>query len=215
MRCKITCLLVCLLMLSVSHAQSLISITDKKANSRIAELRSKKVNLLVCYYVNCVGYVKIYHPDSCNTALVKYLLWKAGTKAYLQRFDNCVDYKPNQIPPDLVNTIIKNLNTIKNASLYVGVVDGKKTILTVMRDHSCHYMFEIHTPTGTIIKDIDDFALDTKELDDYSGNIKDEPRKRHNDNYEKNQLSILVKLKNMAEQITDVLNKKGPVNGAF
>nr|WP_067056517.1 hypothetical protein [Mucilaginibacter sp. L294] len=191
---------------SVCCAQSPDSITNKKVNKRTAELKNEKVDPIICYYVDCVGYVKRYYPDSCNTSLVKYLFWKIDTTAYIQHFDNCNDYEMRQVSSQLINTILKNPNTIKKAHLeypqYVEIVNGKKHLLSVMRDHSCHYMFEIHTSTGVILKDIDDFALDTKYIDNKYPNL----------NYNKNQESILTTLKTISQQLISKLypTKKAP-----
>ncbi|RFZ92584.1 hypothetical protein D0C36_14290 [Mucilaginibacter conchicola] len=183
-------------------------------DKRARELKKNGVTIQVQYYVDCVGYFQTFKPGSCNIFDIRYLFWKSKGINFAQRFDNCHTYKPVEIKENLIDKIADNLSEIKKAEIkypqYVIVGERKNDTISLMVDHSCHYIFNIFTGNEKIDKDIDDYALETKELNDYSGNAKNEPQKRHNDNYEINQRSILVELKNMAEKITDRINKKAP-----
>lgn len=192
----------------ISKAQSPDSLVLKQIRDRVIELKTQGIKLPVSYYVDCVGYRKVYDPaDPCTIFNIRYLFWKSVDGYYAQRFDNCYKYEPIKTDEKLVDIIADNLSKIKRAKLenpkYAYVSEGKERSGMVLIDHSCHHMFEIFKSNGIVVKDIDDFDLETKVIDISEG-------KYPNLNYEKNQRSILARLKEMAEVITDQVNKKAP-----
>ncbi|MEO6980721.1 MAG: hypothetical protein ABI113_20170 [Mucilaginibacter sp.] len=178
-----------------------IPVAEKKANEKIAQLRRERVKTILCYYVDCVGYMHGFNPDSCTSFQPEYLFWTNNNLSFIQRFDECTDYKPMNIRPALYNLIKSNYKQIQKAKIeypvYYGIVDGKQVKLTTMVDHSCHNIFEFYTNDKELKKDIDDFALETQYID----------KKYVNLNYQSNKKSILIKLKGIVEREVAVYDK--------
>jgi hypothetical protein len=191
----------CLLLFSapVCRAQldSTFSKTDKDVLSKIQELRNKKIDTIVCYYIDCIGALpRLEIPDSCTSSKTKYLLWRSNSKSFIQKFDECNVYKAISINSAFFSLLKHNYKQFKYPEFYE-IVNGKKILSNIWQDHSCHTMFEIDIKGIILIKDIDAFALDTKYVDDKYLNI----------NYMQNQQSLLKKLKKIAEADVIAYNK--------
>lgn len=184
----------------IAQADS-IPIADKKANEKIAELRSQGIYTILCYYVDCVGYFHPFNPDSCTSFTTKYLFWTKNNLSFLQCFDECRDYKPARIGLNLFSLIKSRYPQIQKAKIkypaYYGMVNGKRVKLTTMVDHSCHNIFKFYKNNKEIEKDIDDFALETKYIE----------KKYINLNYQSNKKSVLIRLKDIVEREINVYNK--------
>jgi len=196
----------CLILFSVSicraQLDSSLYKTDKEVINKIQELRDKKTDTIVCYYIDCVGAMpRLEIPDSCTSSKTKYLLWRSNSKSFIQKFDECNTYKANPMSSTFFNLIKLNFNGIKKEKIkypaYDEIIKGKKLELSTLIDHSCHNIFEINIKGKITSKDIDDFALETKLVDD----------KYINKYYNRNQKSILNKLKKIVEAEVSTYNK--------
>lgn len=169
--------------------------TGKNVLARIEQLQNKKIDTIVCYHVFCNGGMpRVVLPDSCVAYNIVYLIWSENNKSFIQRFDECHEHIAVLIKPDFLKTIRTKYAVIKKEKIeypeYAEKVKGKPSkIYTLTQDHTCKAIFEIYTAKNVLIKTIDDFALETKNID----------RKHKNDNYLKNQKSLLNKLKKIIE----------------
>ena len=168
-------------------------ITTQKVDEKTNELKSKGVDSVLCYYVNCIGNTirESDTPTKCYTDTIKYLFWIYKNQSFAQKFDNCNIHQEVSINLSIFNLICHNLAKIKSAKIkypeYDEIIKGKKVTLNVFRNHSCHSIFEINIKKELIQKDVDDFALLTKYVDG----------KHMNKNYSYNQNSILRKLNDL------------------
>ncbi|WP_295667906.1 hypothetical protein [uncultured Mucilaginibacter sp.] len=178
--------------------------------AKILDLKKKDAKVIVCFYEPCYGAVFPVGKDSCNVYNIKYLLWCINNKCFMQRFDDCWDYRPIDIGPTLMTFLQSNYLVIREEKLanlkYRAIIDGKDSIQEIYGiDHSCHYIFEVYFGNHQSTIDINDFVL---EKTDYEGH--------RNLNYEINQKSMQNKLKNLAEtqvaKYNQNLSDKKPVN---
>lgn len=179
-----------------------LSTLDSKINDRINELNRDKTDTIICYNVDCVGFLHLSPPDSCLALDIKYLLWEGNGKHYIQRFDECKVHSVVELNKDVFALLYDNYSKIKTAKIkyphFTIKEKGKLKTYFLMVDHSCHHLFEIHIIGDYILKkDIDDFALETK----YDG------EKNLNSNFYSNQKSVLNKLKTIVERDIDEYNK--------
>jgi hypothetical protein len=187
---------------NVCNAQSTITSTvDKKVESRIQELRDKKTDTIICYYVDCIGSIYIIKKDSCSTYRAKYLLWANNGQYLIQRFDDCSDYKPLVLGSSFFRILNHYYNKIEHDKLeypkYTIWIEGKKQTYYTMIDHSCHTIFEIVIGNKVLKKDLDEYALETKYIDGKYLNL----------NYSRNKQSYLNKLKIIVEKKVSIYNK--------
>lgn len=170
-------------------AQTTTQIVDNKIDT----LKNKGIDSILCYYVDCVGSIYSFNDQvKCHTE-TKYLFWIYKNQSFVQRFDNCNQHKEISINSSVFNLISHNLTKIKSSKLkypeYDTIIKGKKTTVGEGLDHSCHSIFEIHIKKKLIQKDLDEYALSTKYIDE----------KHINKNYSYNQNSILKKLNDLIE----------------
>ena len=193
----------------ISKGQDIGEITNNKVKERIAQLKAQGADTIVCYYTdksNCAGVTTVYNADTCIAYQTKYLIWKTGGQSNVQRFDECNTYTAVPVSPVFINTVSKNYNKVKDAKLkpvqYVQIIKKKKVYTDVAVEYTCHTKLEIYTPSGVLVKDIDNFAADTKTYDGKNKNIY----------YKANQSSILVALMKMANDLTGktASTKKAP-----
>jgi hypothetical protein len=180
------------------------STTGEKVNSKVNELKSKKVNMIMCYYIDCTGRMpRLMIPDSWSTYDTKYLFWCADDQYFLQRFDECHEYQLSKLYYSPLNLIQHNYLKIQKEKImppeYREIIKGKSVVLTEIRDHTCHDIFEIYFGDKTLREDIDLFDLDTKIIDD----------RKINQNYHRNQNSLLNELRKEVEKYVALYNKKG------
>ncbi|RZM20801.1 MAG: hypothetical protein EOO88_35130 [Pedobacter sp.] len=172
--------------------------TDKETNLALAQLKEQKIDTIVIYYTQCIGSYLPIKLDSCSSSFTKYLIWKVKNQSYIRKFDGCYQYEENRISSLFLNSLYSRIEEFKGSKVlypeYTEIKNGKKNKLRIMLDHSCHYMFEVHTRMGILKQDVDDFALSTKYIDDN--------KRQLNENYQNNQRSYLKKLVDAAEQLT-------------
>ena len=177
-----------------------ISVTYKKVNSKILELKGRKIDTIISYHIDCIGRMFLFRPDSCAAQPVKYLLWRDHGQYFVERFDPCKDYNPILASAHLTLFLQNNFFKIEESKIQYPklkhIIKGKVIYDYVFIDHSCHYIFEFDINNKLFTKNIDDFALETKYYE------------RHlNVNYAKNQSSLLNKLKIMMEKEVADYNK--------
>lgn len=168
--------------------------TTQKVNEKISVLKSNGIDTVLCSYVNCIGFISVFDDQAtCHTDTTKYIFWTIKNKSFIQKFDNCNQYKEILIDSSLFHLINNNLTKIKSSIIkhpeFIEIIKGKKSRFSTFIDHSCHYIYEIHLKNQLIKKEIDDFYLKTKYIDDKFLNI----------NYSYNQNSILKKLYDLVE----------------
>jgi hypothetical protein len=143
-------------------------------------------------------------PDTCISDDIKYLFWINNNQCFIQRFDECAEHKPANIARHLFDLLKYNYGKISRDTIkapeYDEIVKGKTITYTVIRDHSCHTMFEINIGTKSLRKDIDSFDIETKYIDE----------KYLNKNYLHNRNTALYKLKILAESEVSRYNKIPP-----
>jgi hypothetical protein len=179
-----------------------ISATDEKVNQKIHELKVKKIDTIVCYYTYCSGTEpRVGANDSCFANEIKYLFWYENNKCFIQRFDECSEHKQANIKATFLNLIRRRYSIIQDEEIkypqYNGTIKEKTISNTLLQDHSCNIIFEIHTRHRVLRKDIDVFSLETRYFDN----------KHLNKNYSNNQQSILNKLKIIVEGDVSSYNK--------
>lgn len=190
--------LICLLNITCKAQSDTSTVTGKKIVDKIHQLQAQKIDTIVCYYVECIGGIYPYYPDSCVAHEKNYLIWMEKDKCFIQRFDECEDHEAKLISPQFLTRIRKNFSKVKNQKLkmpqYTEMVKGKPVTYDVTIDHSCISFFDIYIGEKVLEKKIDDFDLETKYIDS----------KHFNKNYYRNQRSLLNRLKTIIEK--DVKN---------
>jgi hypothetical protein len=179
-----------------------ISTTDEKVFQKIHELKAKKIDTIVCYYTFCSGtQPRVGANDSCFANDIKYLLWYENNKCFIQRFDECYEHKPANVKSTFLDLVRHRYNAIQDEEIkypqYNGTIKEKTISSTLLQDHNCNTIFEIHTRHRELRKDIDVFSLETRYFDN----------KHLNKNYWSNQQSILNKLKIIVEDDVSRYNK--------
>jgi hypothetical protein len=192
---KILLITACFLFPALCEAQDAKSIDDQ-IKVRITQLKTQKVDTVVCYYTKCAGEDENDDPDTCFRSQRKYLIWKVRAQAYLQRFDPCGSYPQQKVVSDLPVTVAAKIKKIRSARILTfRVLDtvgfNQKTYGAVI-NYTCHTFFEFYTPSKKFTKDIDSFLLDTEYVDG-----------RRSIYYRENQQSILATLKKQAEQVVE------------
>lgn len=173
-------------------------VVENKSKVKIAELKASGIDTLVCYYVECYGYVSTSAKDSCQLEEVRYIYWPQASKFHLQRLDNCYEYEPVLTDSSQFWKVLKkNISKIKTEEIKppqhtVINKKGKKEqleVATVYTAHTCTFVFELYIGETTFKKYISDFDLYTERIDETTPN----------DNYKYNQQTQLKKLKDLIE----------------
>lgn len=177
------------------------STTDKKVKGKILGLKNKNIDKYIIYNVSCNGAIpKIVIEGKCTVYDIQYVAWLEKEKSYLQRFDECNDYKAKLIQQNLFDIISKRLHEIDTAKILYPQIkvmrNGQFVSEDIIQDHTCSSAFKIHWDNRVMDKRIDQFNLSFKYSDKHELNI----------NYQHNQKSILNTL---FKQINIALTKAG------
>ncbi len=174
---------------------------DNKIERRIRELRKNKVDTFVIYSVNCInGWRPLKtKKDSCYLLVTKRLFWVKNGLFFIQKFTNCETYKEEKIETsNFFEAVLSNIDSIKNAEILpvehyerdsLGLVDRTKLVTSSIIDHSCITKFVFTINKTTFSKQINQYDLDEKKINETTTN----------DNYELNQKSILKRIKDLVE----------------
>ncbi|RYG00550.1 MAG: hypothetical protein EOO07_35305 [Chitinophagaceae bacterium] len=139
---------------------------DRNIADKIIELKSSGIDTIVYYHIKCVGYKSV---DTCDRG-VAYLVWKKENESYIQAFDKCNTDKSQKINPGFMGFLTENVTKIRLDSVYYPqyetLENGKKHEFTTFIDHSCIYSFDIYAGKLFFKKTIDDYALETKYVNE-------------------------------------------------
>lgn len=182
----------------ICHASA--QTADNKVEAKLIELRKAGVDTIILYHSYCIGgaLMAIDSADAakCHPNNEKYLFWADKGINYVQRFDECYNYNTIKDKSTLVIQLIKfhflslkkeRIKPVKFRQMY----KGKMQTLITSIDHSCYADIDFYIGKK-VSKFINDFALDTKFVDDK----KNQP----NINYSYNQHTYLKQLKDMVEK---------------
>lgn len=172
---------------------------NSQIENKIRSLKASGVDTVIYYNYMCAGidYAPDF-PNECTIHETKYIYWVFNCKTYVQKFDNCFKYNPIILDSSsFISTFFNNINIIKAESIKpVEHHFRKTTMMTSGSNHGCSTNFRFSTSNEIIEKQIGDFELQTKMVNE----------KYKNDNYDYNQKTILKKLKDLAEIETKLLN---------
>ncbi|WP_121808534.1 hypothetical protein [Mucilaginibacter kameinonensis] len=170
-------------------AQSYALTTDDKVKAKLDTFKNENVSRYIVYNVSCSGvHPRLVVDGQCTVYDIKYVVWLENGKSYLQRFDECNEYKAKLIDQEFFNTVSKGIAEIKIARILSPQIkvmnNGKLVLMNVIRDHTCVSIFKIYWGSEFIEKHVDQFNLSFKYSDE----------KQLNMHYRHNQNSILNKL---------------------
>jgi|GEM_PF-6489019 len=172
-----------------AYAQSHTLTTDDKVKAKLDAFKSENVSRYIVYNVECSGvHPRLVVDGQCTVYDIKYVVWLENERSYLQRFDECNEYKAKLIDQEFFSTVSNGIAEIKTARILsprIKVMDkGKPALIDLIRDHTCVSIFKIYWSNEFIEKHVDQFDLSFKYSDEKQLNI----------HYWHNQKSILNKL---------------------
>ncbi len=133
----------------------------------LIELREKKIDTICVFDDYSVGSVKLYSEETINDYCEfepTYFFWKENNKTLLTKKDSCFEYSTIEINADKIwkdyfeNERAITIEKVKHYQ-FIDIENGKKRILTKMRDHSHHQNFKIIVKEKITEKRFDDFDL--------------------------------------------------------
>ena len=164
-------------------------------------LLKSKTDLIIEFKTDCIGgeYISFEEAEDCVYERPFYIFWLKGGEYYKRKFSNCDVFKTVELEKsELLQTSISKMDEINKAEILPVIHTSEKNengeIETVEMDidHFCESKFIFHSQNAKIIKTVNHFYLETEMLDE----------KLSNDNYEKNQRSILNTLFKLIEKET-------------
>ncbi|WP_417558122.1 hypothetical protein [Mesoflavibacter zeaxanthinifaciens] len=182
-----------------------INIYGQENNAEYLELKTKLLNsdseLVIEFNTICFGGVNITPDDSENCTYEKpfYLFWTKNGQYFKRKFSNCKLFPEIEMEKsEFIEKVKTNLFEIQNSEILpviheINNSNGKSEIIELEFNHYCESKFIINTKKEQIIKSIIDYQLTTELID------KNTP----NDNYSKNQSSILNAIYKLAQKETD------------
>ena len=178
----------------------------QKLNTEYWELKKNllesKTDLIIEFKTDCTGgeFISIEEAEDCVYERPFYIFWLKDGKYYKRKFSNCDVFKTVEMDKsELLKTSVSKINEIKKAEILPVIHTSEKNengeIETVEMDidHFCESKFIFHSQSGKIVKTVNHYYLETEMLDE----------KISNDNYEKNQKSILNTLCKLIEKETE------------
>ena len=180
-----------------------INVNGQEMNAEYLELKKNllesKTDLFIEFKTDCIGgeFISLDEAKDCVYESPSYLFWTKDGKYYKRKFSNCDVFKTVEMDnSDFIRMSLAKISEIKNAEILPVIHTSKKnengeieTVESII-DHYCESKFVFNTVNGEIDKTINHYYLDTKMLDE---NVT-------NDNYEKNQKSILNILYKLIEK---------------
>jgi hypothetical protein len=167
-------------------------------NLKTELLKNEKV-FVVEYSQFCNGEMILPNKDGIICERPYYLFWSKSGKYFKRKFSNCHKFNTVEMKnSEFIETVKENINEIKESEIspisheYLNS-KGEKEIVELEVDHFCKTKFEIHSANGKITKNVNEFYLSEKKVDE----------KTPNDNYEINQKSILNKIFQLAKKETE------------
>jgi hypothetical protein len=180
-----------------------ISITNQKINSKIKELRAKKIDTILCYYIDCNGKPpRLMLTDTCLADDIKYLVWCDKGRFFMERFDECKIYDAVPFYQNPFYQLLNYYDKLQTEKIlpraYTERKGNKSIVISEVTDHTCFAMFEFYVGDKFLHKEIDLPDLD-RLLDD----------KHINKNYTHNRNTIIASIRKEMEQMVYLYNKKG------
>ncbi len=183
----------------------------KVVTDKVKALQQSGVDTVVTYHPYCIGCILTRISDSltCVHNVRQYVIWKKNGQGYVQFFDECYTYSPQEGAKGFIDLLSKNASVIMQEKLlpveFEKLYNGKVQRFASSVDHSDHQDFVFYINGDTVEKPIDNYVLDTRWEDDYFSAPDDKRTtppsgKAVNINYTKNQNTYLKKLLDLAER---------------
>ena len=160
------------------------------------ELLKNNKELVIEYSQFCSGEKILKNKDGKRCERPFYLFWIKNGKYFKRKFSDCKIFIVEELKKsEFIKTVKENINEIKESEIlpisheYINS-KGEKEIVELGVDHYCNTQFKIHSANGKMTKNVNEFYLREKMIDE----------KRPNDNYEVNQNSILNKIFQLVEK---------------
>jgi hypothetical protein len=143
------------------------STTLIEVKHKIQALRSRHVDIIICYHSGCDGCFIKKGPDPCFASEVRYLFWGEKSKFFINRFDNCHKYNPARMDGQSFHDMIKTyLKLAKQKFKYpVKWSDSSgrdSTELFSAADDTPHAIFDFCSPEKRLRIDIDFSVFESK-----------------------------------------------------
>ena len=181
----------------------------QQLNAEYSELKKtlleSKTELLIEYSSDCIGgeFITLGEVGDCEYENPFYLFWIKEDKYYKRKFTNCDIFKVIEMEESrFLECVRENLSLIEKSEIMPVIHKSKKTleggveeetIIETELSHYCESKFIFHTKSDEIEKNIIDYYLDTKMIDENTPN----------DNYELNNKSILNAIFNLVRKETE------------
>lgn len=182
-----------------------INTYGQEKNTEYLELKTNLLKsnskLIIEFNTVCFGgeFIDFEDAENCIYERPFYLFWTKNGKYFKRKFSNCKVFSELEMEQsEFIEKIKDNLEEIKVAEILpvsheTKNSNGEAETIEVEFEHYCESKLIIHTKKGQIIKNIIDFHLTTELID----------KNLPNDNYLKNQRSILNTIYKLAEKETD------------
>ncbi|MBU3011125.1 hypothetical protein KO506_06905 [Polaribacter vadi] len=155
-----------------------------------SELLNNKKEIIIEYSQFCIGELILENKDGKICERPYYLFWSKNGKYFKRKFSDCNIFNSIELKnPEFIETVKEHINEIKDSEIlpishnYINL-KGEEETVELEVDHYCKTKFEIHLANGKVTKNVNEFYLREKMIDE----------KTPNDNYEINQNSILNKI---------------------
>lgn len=182
-----------------------INIYGQEKNAEYLELKTNLLNsnseLVIEFNTICFGgeFIELEDSENCVYETPFYLFWTKDGKYFKRKFSNCKIFPELEMEQsEFIEKVKTNLSKIKKSEILPVIHNTKKPngeVETTELEfvHYCESKIIINTKNEQIIKSIIDFQLTTELIDE----------KTPNDNYLKNQSSILNVIYKLAKKETD------------
>ena len=173
----------------------------QEKNKEYLELKTNllhsKTELVIAVHTNCFGgeFIDKEAAENCEYEIPFYLFWIKDGKYYKRKFSNCEVFTEVALDKsEFIEKVKSNLTAIQEAEILPvkhekEYPNGEVEIYELEIEPYCELKLMIHSEKGQIMKKIIDYQLTTEFIED---NIP-------NDNYLKNQKSILKNIYKLAE----------------
>jgi hypothetical protein len=160
------------------------------------ELLKNNKEIIIEYNQFCIGELILENKDGKICERPYYLFWSKNGKYFKRKFSDCNIFNTIELKnSEFIETVKENINEIKKSEIlpishaYINS-KGKEETVQLEVDHYCRTKFEIHLANKKVTKNVNEFYLREKMIDE----------KTPNDNYEINQKSILNKIFQLAKK---------------
>jgi hypothetical protein len=182
-----------------------INIYGQENNAEYLELKTNLLNsnseLVIEFNTICFGgeFIELEDSENCVYERPYYLFWTKNGKYFKRKFSNCKLFPQLEMEQsEFIEKVKTNLSKIQQSEILPVIHETKNSngeveTTELETDHYCESRLIINTKKEQIIKSIIDFRLTTELIDENTPN----------DNYSKNQSSILNIIYKLAEKETE------------